>query len=84
MNFEQKIWSAADILCGNMDAAGYKHAVLGLIFLRFISDNLGERYQGLLSDDEVTSSLVPPEARWSFIAKVARTRGDGTGQHPVI
>jgi type I restriction enzyme M protein len=38
VGFEQQIWEAADILRGNMDAAEYKHVVLGLIFLKYISD----------------------------------------------
>jgi type I restriction enzyme M protein len=38
IGFEQQIWGAADILRGNMDAAEYKHVVLGLIFLKYISD----------------------------------------------
>jgi len=38
IGFEQQIWAAADILRGNMDAAEYKHVVLGLIFLKYISD----------------------------------------------
>ena len=36
IGFEQQIWAAADILRGNMDAAEYKHVVLGLIFLKYI------------------------------------------------
>jgi type I restriction enzyme M protein len=38
IGFEQQIWAAADILRGNIDAAEYKHVVLGLIFLKYISD----------------------------------------------
>lgn len=50
ISFEQQIWSAADILRGNMDAAEYKHVVLGLIFLKYISDSFERRYQELLRD----------------------------------
>ena len=46
IGFEQQIWAAADILRGNMDAAEYKHVVLGLIFLKYISDKFDERYHG--------------------------------------
>ena len=77
ISFEQQIWSAADILRGNMDAAEYKHVVLGLIFLKYISDSFERRYQELLRDDddvedkdaytEVNVFFVPPEARWSVI-----------------
>lgn len=38
IGFEQHIWAAADILRGNMDAGEYKHVVLGLIFLKYISE----------------------------------------------
>ena len=52
IGFEQQIWAAADILRGNMDAGEYKHVVLGLIFLKYISDKFEERYQELLADDD--------------------------------
>lgn len=38
IGFEKKIWDAACILRGNLDAAEYKHVILGLIFLKYISD----------------------------------------------
>jgi type I restriction enzyme M protein len=44
IGFEQQIWAAADILRGNMDAAEYKHVVLGLIFLKYISDKFEARW----------------------------------------
>ena len=43
LGFEQEIWRAADILRGNMDASEYKHVVLGLIFLKYISDAFEQR-----------------------------------------
>jgi type I restriction enzyme M protein len=43
LGFEQKLWAAADKLRGHMDAAEYKHVVLGLIFLKYISDAFEER-----------------------------------------
>ena len=52
IGFEQQIWAAADILRCNMDAAEYKHVVLGLIFLKYISDKFEERYQELLAEDD--------------------------------
>ena len=52
IGFEEQIWAAADILRGNMDAAEYKHVVLGLIFLKYISDKFEERYQALLDDND--------------------------------
>lgn len=47
LGFEDKLWQAADKLRGHMDAAEYKHVVLGLIFLKYISDAFEERYQQL-------------------------------------
>ena len=88
IGFEEQIWAAADILRGNMDAAEYKHIVLGLIFLKYISDKFEERYQELLVDDddvedrdaytEVNVFFVPIEARWGFIAAAARSEMVGT------
>ena len=43
LGFEAQLWAMADKLRGHMDAAEYKHVVLGLIFLKCISDNLGVR-----------------------------------------
>jgi len=88
IGFEQQIWAAADILRGNMDAAEYKHVVLGLIFLKYISDKFEERYQELLADkDDVEDKdayteknvfFVPRSARWSRIAEAARKEEVGT------
>ena len=47
LGFEDKLWAAADKLRGHMDAAEYKHVVLGLIFLKYISDAFQERYEQL-------------------------------------
>ncbi|WP_290895656.1 class I SAM-dependent DNA methyltransferase [Hoeflea sp.] len=47
VGFEQKLWAAADALCSNMDAAEYKHVVLGLIFLKYISDAFEARHAEL-------------------------------------
>jgi type I restriction-modification system DNA methylase subunit len=51
IGFEQEKWKAADILRGNMDAAEYKHVVLGLIFLKYLSDKFDERYRQLKADN---------------------------------
>ena len=48
IGFEQKLWLAADKLRGTMDAAEYKHTVLGLIFLKYISDSLESHRSWLL------------------------------------
>jgi type I restriction-modification system DNA methylase subunit len=48
LGFEKEIWKAADALRNNMDAAEYKHVVLGLIFLKYISDAFEEKHAQLL------------------------------------
>ena len=88
IGFEEQIWAAADILRGNMDAAEYKHVVLGLIFLKYISDKFDERYRELeAADDDVEDKdaytekntfFVPPSARWSVIAEAAHREEIGT------
>ena len=50
LGFEQKLWQAADKLRSNMDAAEYKHVVLGLIFLKYISDAFTELHKKLSGD----------------------------------
>jgi len=58
LGFEQKLWQAADKMRNNMDAAEYKHVVLGLIFLKYISDAFIEIYNELKNDPE---GLADPE-----------------------
>ena len=78
LGFEGELWKMADGLRSNMDAAEYKHVVLGLIFLKYISDAFEEQHAKLDADrqsgadpedpDEyraVNIFWVPPEARWS-------------------
>ena len=50
VGFEEKLWLAADKLRSNMDAAEYKHVVLGLIFLKYVSDSFEEKYQQLVAE----------------------------------
>lgn len=89
IGFEKQIWDAACILRGNMDAAEYKHVVLGLIFLKYISDKFEEKYTQLVKEgagfeediDEYTSDgvfFVPADARWAAIARHAHTPEIGT------
>ena len=84
IGFEKQIWDAACVLRGNMDASEYKSVVLGLIFLKYISDRFEAKYQELVSEgdgfeediDEYTSEgifFVPAGARWSEIASKAHT-----------
>jgi type I restriction enzyme M protein len=47
LGFEATLWATADKLRGNLDAAEYKHVVLGLIFLKYISDAFEERHAAL-------------------------------------
>ncbi len=83
LGFEDKLWLAADVLRNNLDPAEYKHVVLGLIFLKYISDAFEERQAqlrasgdaDLLEDrDEYTAEnvfWVPQQARWSHIQGLA-------------
>ena len=84
IGFEKEIWDAACILRGNMDAAEYKQVVLGLIFLKYISDKFDAKYKELVEEgedmqedrDEYAAEnifFVPPEARWSVVAEKAHT-----------
>lgn len=84
LGFEKEIFSAADKLRGNIDAAEYKNVVLGLIFLKYISGSFEEKYGELLKEgdgfeediDEYTAEnifFVPKKARWNYIASKAMT-----------
>ena len=67
LGFEAKLWAAADKLRNNMDAAEYKHVVLGLIFLKYISDAFEERHYKLdhdLSDPASQWYIKEPQARY--------------------
>ena len=89
IGFEKEIWKAADLLRGNLDASEYKSVVLGLIFLKYISDRFEAKYNALVAEgdgfeedkDEYTSEnifFVPQEARWSVVAEAAHTPEVGT------
>ena len=80
LGFEAKLWAAADALRNNMDAAEYKHVVLGLIFLKYISDAFeakhaeleAQRAEGADPEDPdeyraVSIFWVPKEARWQYL-----------------
>lgn len=84
IGFEDQIWTAANILRGNMDASEYKNIVLGLIFLKYISDRFESKYLELKEEgegweeykDSYTAEnifFVPPEARWQVISYAAHT-----------
>ncbi len=87
IGFEAKLWLAADKLRNNMDAAEYKHVVLGLIFLKYISDSFEEHHSKLIAGegdyaganpedpDEYRAEnifWVPPAARWSYLQNSAK------------
>ena len=52
IGFEKQIWDAACVLRGNMDASEYKNVVLGLIFLKYISDRFEEKHQELVAEGD--------------------------------
>ncbi|AXV40394.1 class I SAM-dependent DNA methyltransferase [Methanobacterium sp. BAmetb5] len=83
LGFEEKLWQSADKLRNNMDAAEYKHVVLGLIFLKYISDAFLEVHAGLEADEYADAEdkdeyialnvfWVPPEARWDYLQDHAK------------
>ncbi|MGQ0657872.1 MAG: class I SAM-dependent DNA methyltransferase [Chromatiales bacterium] len=85
VGYEAQLWQMADALRGSMDAAEYKHVVLGLIFLKYISDAFEEQHIRLEEDrahyanpedpDEYRALnifWVPPEARWPHLKAQAR------------
>src|SRR5438128_10193072 len=87
LGFEAKLWLAADKLRSNMAAAEYKHVVLGLIFLKYISDSFEEHHAKLLAGegeyaggnpedpDEYRAEnifWVPPAARWTHLQNSAK------------
>ena len=66
--FEQKLWKSADKLRKNIDAAEYKHIVLGLIFLKDISDAFEELYQKLIGGTGIYEG-ADPEDKDEYIAE---------------
>ena len=87
LGFEQKLWLTADKLRNNMDAAEYKHVVLGLIFLKYISDTFEEHRAKLLAGEGDSAGAnpedpdeykaenvfwVPADARWSHLQANAK------------
>ncbi len=83
LDFESQLWAAADKLRGHMDASEYKHVVLGLIFLKYISDSFEELHAQLQTEKDANPEdrdeylaqnvfWVPQEARWSFLRGKAK------------
>jgi type I restriction enzyme M protein len=88
LGFEQTLWQAADKLRGNMDASDYKHVVLGLIFLKYISDAFEERHAALKSEPHADPEdrheysaenvfCVPKPAHWPKLQAAAKEPGIG-------
>ena len=83
-SFEQNLWDTADKLRGTVESSEYKHVILSLIFLKFISDKFEERRQALIDEgkEQYTDMVefytmenvfyLPEESRWSFIQKQAK------------
>lgn len=83
IGFEERLWAMADKLRGSMDASEYKHVVLGLLFLKYVSDSFEELY-GQLKEEEWADPedkdeylaenifWVPKGARWSYIKENAK------------
>ena len=85
LGFEATLWKAADALRGNLESAEYKHVVLGLIFLKYISDAFEEQHARLVAEKATGAASedpdeyralsifwVPPEARWAHLKAQAR------------
>jgi len=90
LGFEKELWAAADKLRGSVDPSEYKYIVLGLIFLKYISDSFEELYNKLKNDPEGLADpedpdeyiaekvfWVPKEARWEYLRKNAKKPGIG-------
>ena len=84
-SFEQTLWDTADKLRGTVESSEYKHVVLSLIFLKFVSDKYEERKAELIAEgNEQYIDMVefytmknvfylPEESRWSFIQKQSQS-----------
>jgi len=83
LGYENKLWEMADKLRNQIEPSEYKHVVLGLIFLKYITDSFKERYEevkneypGMEEDRDAYSSanvfFVPKEARWGYIQDNAK------------
>jgi type I restriction enzyme M protein len=89
LGFEAEMFKAADKLRGNMEPSDYKHVVLGLIFLKYISDAFESKYQKLIKegtgneedrDEYIAENVfwVPTNARWSYLQANAKLPSIGT------
>jgi type I restriction enzyme M protein len=83
LGFENKLWEMADKLRGNIESSEYKHVILGLVFLKYISDSfveryeeIGKKYPGMEEDRDSYQAdnvfFVPKKARWDYIKSQAK------------
>lgn len=89
IGFEEKLWAAADKMRGNMDPSEYKHIVLGLIFLKYISDSFEALHKKIEKEEGAEEAedkdyytaentfWVPKESRWNYIRDNARKENIG-------
>ena len=83
-SFEQTLWDTADKLRGSVESSEYKHVILSLIFLKFVSDKFEERKQALIDEGQKdyvdmvefyamqNVFYLPEKSRWSYIQKQAK------------
>ncbi len=88
LGFEDKLWRAADLMRGKLPATQYRQVLMGLLFLRYVSDAFEKRYDELKAEGygdeedrdaymEKNIFFVPPPARWEAIAVVAHKPENG-------
>ena len=84
IGFEKQLWDAACVLWGHIPAAEYRKVIIGLIFLRYISNAFENQYKKLVAEGDGFENdrdayeadnifFVPEDARWSTIASAAHT-----------
>ena len=88
LGFEAKLWHAADLMRGKLPATQYRQVLMGLLFLRYVSDAFENRYRELKAEGygdeedrdaymEKNIFFVPKSARWATIAAVAHEANNG-------
>ncbi len=93
LGFEGKLWNAAELMRGKQPATQYRQVLMGLLFLRYVSDAFEKRYQELKKQGygeeedrdaymEENIFFVPKSARWAKIAAVAHDASNGACQTP--
>jgi type I restriction enzyme M protein len=80
LGFENNLWEMADKLRGNIEASEYKHVVLGLIFLKYISDAFEERYNELVAEGEGFEEDIDAYTEENVFF---RTEGSPLGVHKI-